>query len=200
MICDLRSPSSVYCCNRREVVSVRPLRLCRRDAARPHQAPPPAHRSVRPQPGPHPAAPASVLGPQWRVLTVFVKSLYLRIYWKFCLNNLRFGFTCFCMFKKSAYCMFQGSGALCKFMVRRKGKSLPAACGHTRLPLCLRDFATDVVGEAGGPACSQMRPLPSASPTYFLTHSCLLSWLSVYPQPLPPFFQLLLGPPNHLTL
>lgn len=46
MICDLRSPSSVYCCNRREVVSLWPLRLCRWDPARPHQAPPAAHRSV----------------------------------------------------------------------------------------------------------------------------------------------------------
>uniref|UniRef100_A0A9L0I698 C2H2-type domain-containing protein n=1 Tax=Equus asinus TaxID=9793 RepID=A0A9L0I698_EQUAS len=45
MICDLRSPSSVYCCNRREVVPVRPLWLCWRDAARSHQTPPAAHRS-----------------------------------------------------------------------------------------------------------------------------------------------------------
>lgn len=47
MICDLRSPSSVYCCNRREVVPLWPLWLCRRDTSCPHQASEAAHRSVR---------------------------------------------------------------------------------------------------------------------------------------------------------
>lgn len=47
MICDLRSPSSVYCCNRREVVPLWPLWLCRRDTSCPHQASAAAHRSVK---------------------------------------------------------------------------------------------------------------------------------------------------------
>lgn len=46
MNCDLCRPSSVYRCNRREVIPVWPVRLCWRDPACPHQAPQAAHRSV----------------------------------------------------------------------------------------------------------------------------------------------------------
>lgn len=47
MICDLRSLSSVYCCNRREVIPVWPLWLCWRDTSCPYQASEAAHRSVK---------------------------------------------------------------------------------------------------------------------------------------------------------
>lgn len=97
MICDLHSPSSVYCCNRREVVPVWPLWLCRWDTARPHQTPPPAHRSVW-LPGPglplwpeqvKASRPAPILGPRLLVFAVSVKCVYLRVYWYFRLNNIR---------------------------------------------------------------------------------------------------------------
>lgn len=87
MICDLRSPSSVYCCNRREVVPVWPLWLCGRDPARPHQASQAAHRSVW-LPRPRALGPSI---PSWSSTTCIpdlCKSLYLRVYWKFCLNRI----------------------------------------------------------------------------------------------------------------
>ena len=87
MICDLRSPSSVYCCNRREVVPVWPLWLCGRDPTRPHQASPAAHRSVR---LPRPVACGPSVHSWLSVACVpnFCKSVYLRVYWKFCLNKI----------------------------------------------------------------------------------------------------------------
>ena len=87
MICDLCSPSSVYCCNRREVVPVWPLWLCGRDPARPHQASPAAHRSVWP-PRPVACGPSVRSRPSVTCVPDFCKSLYLRVYWKFCLNRI----------------------------------------------------------------------------------------------------------------
>ena len=87
MICDLRSPSSVYCCNRREVVPVWPLWLCGRDPARPHQASQAAHRSVRP-PCPVACGPSIRSRPPVACVPNFCKSVYLRVYGKFCLNKI----------------------------------------------------------------------------------------------------------------
>lgn len=47
MICDLCSPSSVYYCNRREVIPVWPLWLCWWDTSCPHQTSEAAYRSVK---------------------------------------------------------------------------------------------------------------------------------------------------------
>ena len=87
MICDLRSPSSVYCCNRREVVPVWPLWLCGRDTARPHQASQAAHRSVWP-PRPVALGPSIPSWPSTACVPDLCKSVYLRVYWKFCLNEI----------------------------------------------------------------------------------------------------------------
>lgn len=163
MICDLRSPSSVYCCNRREVVPVWPLRLRGRHAARPHQAPAPAHRSVRASVRP------SVRGPRLLVCSVFGKSVYLRVSWKLSLNNvwIHLFFAC----EKSA---------LCKFVFGRRTESLRAKCGRTRLPPCSRDFAW---GWGWGLVALRRAPSPQCLPPTFLCLPLPRSWLPAYLQP-----------------
>lgn len=115
MICDLRSPSSVYCCNRREVVPVWPLWLRWRDPARPHQAPQAAYRSVlKSSPGRSPepflVLRACLLGfrkSHWKLFEYPKISIHLLLYcWKLGLL------------------MFYGSGVLSKLMANRREKSL----------------------------------------------------------------------------
>lgn len=164
MICDLRSPSSVYCCNRREVVPVWPLWLRWRDPARPHQAPQAAHRSVlESSPGRRSASllvlRASLFGirkSHWKLFEYPTISIHLLVYcWKLGLL------------------MFYGSSVLCKLMANRREKSSAFKAQIHKVLHWRPDSASDLAAEEArgwsqGP-CSSLGPLSVSLPITSVT-------------------------------